>query len=265
VITPPPALLITDIDGTVLDSDSYRLGPSRSAIRALQTDGIPVVFCSTRSRAEQEALRADLGISDPYVVENGAAVIMPAGSLGNADDEVAGFGLSFSEVRHHLMEAARRSGVDLCGYADLTVDEVAARTGLDPVDAARAQRREYSETAWVKASPAQTAGFRRAAEGLGLRMVAGRHGFTFSGSHDKGTGVRYLLDRYPPVATYAVGDAVNDLPMFEAVGKAFQVQRPDGTWAEPVPAKVTRVPAPGPDGFAMAVKAILEELKVPQT
>jgi mannosyl-3-phosphoglycerate phosphatase family protein len=225
----------------------------------LQAAGIPVIFCSSRTRAEQEALRADLGIGDPYVVENGAAVIVPAGSLGRLEEEAVCFGIPFSEVRRRLGEAGRRSGVELCGYADLSVEEVAARTGLSSAEAARARRREYSETAWVTGSSTQMGEFRLAVEQLGLRMAAGRHGFTFSGRHDKGTGVQHLLSCLPGVPSYAVGDDHNDHPMFEAVGRSFQVQKPDGTWAEPVPQSVIRVPAPGPAGFALAVETILKD------
>ncbi len=47
------------------------------AIRNLQSLDIPIVFCSSKTRAEQQVYREELGINAPFIVENGGAVYIP--------------------------------------------------------------------------------------------------------------------------------------------------------------------------------------------
>ncbi|MDP2876998.1 MAG: HAD-IIB family hydrolase, partial [Holophaga sp.] len=64
-------ILFTDLDGTLLDESTYAFEPALPAIRALQERGIPIVFCTSKTFAETVALQEVLGITDPFIVENG--------------------------------------------------------------------------------------------------------------------------------------------------------------------------------------------------
>ena len=74
-------LVVTDLDGSLLDHHSYDYGPAEPAMAALEASGIPLVLASSKTRAEIRALRDALGNRHPYIVENGAAVIFPDGYL----------------------------------------------------------------------------------------------------------------------------------------------------------------------------------------
>jgi mannosyl-3-phosphoglycerate phosphatase len=74
---------------------------------------------------------------------------------------------------------------------------------------------------------------------------------------DKGAGVRSLLARIsngdiPPTA--AIGDAWNDLPMFQEVDLSFVVG--DAVDPRMLPEGVISVAEPGPSGFVEAVQHI---------
>ena len=96
-------VLFTDIDGTLVAHDTYDPGPSTEAVAKLQRAGIPVVLCSAKTRAEQEALCARLKLDDPYIVENGAGVIFPVDfpgtRAGEGEQELVTFGLTYRQVR----------------------------------------------------------------------------------------------------------------------------------------------------------------------
>lgn len=262
--TAPPGrrVLFTDLDGTLLDHDSYQPGPAAAAVARLRAADVPVVFCSAKTRAEQEPLRVRLGVTAPFVVENGAAVYLPAGFDDGdpATPEVEVFGKPYREVRAQLIRAARAVGVAVRGYGDMTDAEVAELTGLDPAAAARARTREFTESFLVEGD-APVEALRRALGAAGLRLLRGARFWTALGDHDKGTAVRYLLARLAesgPVTSYGVGDFENDLDMLAGVDVPMLVQRPDHTWADlPLPGLV-RVEGIGPAGWCRAADLVLE-------
>ena len=69
-------LIFTDLDGTLLD-EKYRYEVSRPAVQWLKSLNFPVIFCSSKTFAEQEFYRTALDISAPFIVENGNAVFIP--------------------------------------------------------------------------------------------------------------------------------------------------------------------------------------------
>ena len=72
----PPFVLFTDLDGTLLD-ERYRAGAAAPALARLRSVSVPVVFCSSKTRAEQEPLRRRHRVGGPFIVENGSAVLIP--------------------------------------------------------------------------------------------------------------------------------------------------------------------------------------------
>ena len=75
----PRLVLFTDLDGTLLDHDTYSFEPAREALRALESEDIPVVFTTSKTRAEIEKWRRLTGNADPFISENGGAIFVPEG------------------------------------------------------------------------------------------------------------------------------------------------------------------------------------------
>jgi len=69
-------LVFTDLDGTLLD-DGYQWEAARPALELLRAREIPVVLCTSKTRAEVLPLREDLGLRDPFIAENGGAAYIP--------------------------------------------------------------------------------------------------------------------------------------------------------------------------------------------
>ena len=65
--------VVSDVDGTLMDH-SYDLTPAKETIKTLQKLSIPVILCTSKTAAEMKVIRKELNISDPYIVENGAAI-----------------------------------------------------------------------------------------------------------------------------------------------------------------------------------------------
>jgi mannosyl-3-phosphoglycerate phosphatase family protein len=270
----PPWIVFTDLDGTLLDAHSYDAGPARGALDLLTARGVPVIFCSSKTAAEQRPLRAVLGLSHlPFIVENGAAVLVPAASALPVTDwpravacpteRLHALGRSAEAVRAGIARAASAAGLSVTGYADLTVEAVAELTGLDLAAAARARQREFSETLIDRHAPEQWSAFAAtlAAEGLGLRHGGRFHTVTDLAT-DKGRAVRLVAELFSrqaghAIATVGLGDSANDEGLLAAVDQAWLVARPDGSWTPLEIPGLRRVPHAGPTGWAEAIRQLL--------
>lgn len=270
----PPWIVFTDLDGTLLDAHTYDAEPARNALNLLAARGVPVIFCSSKTAAEQRPLRAALGLSQlPFIVENGAAVLVPeSSSLSVADwpravacpnERVHALGRSADTVRAGITRASSAIGLSVTGYADLTVEAVATLTGLDPASAARAREREFSETLVDRHQPEQWSVFASAlaSEGLGVRHGGRFHTVTDLAT-DKGRAVRLVAELYSRQAGHAIttvglGDSANDEGLLAAVDQAWLVARPDGSWTPLEIPGLRRVPHAGPTGWAEAIRQLL--------
>jgi len=76
--------VVSDVDGTLMDH-SYDLTPAKETIKTLQKLSIPVILCTSKTAAEVKVIRKDLNLTDPYIVENGAAIY--GDSLKNVNGE----------------------------------------------------------------------------------------------------------------------------------------------------------------------------------
>ena len=273
-------LLGLDLDGTLLDEETYDLAPARPGLEALGERGIGLVLCSSKTRAEMEPLAADLGLDTPLIVENGGAIVLearwlpflPPGGQRDGNRLVIPLGSTRDTLVAALDEVAREAGVAVRPFAAMTPREIADRTGLGPDAAERAQRREWDEPFVVESGDADEAGPRleEAARQRGLRVTRGGRFHHLTGTSDKGLAVRMLvqlLPREPHGRTVGLGDAANDRPMLEAVDRPILMPGRDGSFDRELTAALPgaeRAPGPGPAGWSSAILAVLSGETLPR-
>jgi mannosyl-3-phosphoglycerate phosphatase len=266
-------VIISDLDGTLLDRDTYSYHAARNALYAVQGRGIPVVFCSSKTRAEQMVYRNLLAIRDPFIVEDGGAIFIPMTYFPfpftfqrSIDDyHVIELGTPYGEIRQAVEEVRSETGVALKGYGDMIPAEVAEVTGLDRDGAYLAMKREYQETIVSLHSPdeldAVAAGFSR----RGLRLTKGGRFLAVSGVHDKGAAVDVLAALYRQahgnVRLVGIGDSYNDLAMLSAVDVPVLVQKAPETWEEIRTPDLIRVDGVGPEGWNRFVIDYVSQMK----
>ncbi len=270
---PIKEIIFTGLDGSLLHPLTHSYAPALSSIRALQEKRIPLIFCSHRTLEEQTILREDLGINDPFIVEDGGAIFIPKDYFRFPfayDKLISGFfvielGESRSLIRQRLKPIQEEFG--LVTFSDLTTEEVAKETGFTLKMAAATQKRDYSEIVMLGGDKRKT---------LVVTSQLKKAGFTISpwGKHyligignDKSKATRILTEllklNLGQLKTIGIGSKESDEPLLSAVDWPFLVQREDGKWSRIKVRHIQKVKGVGPEGWANVSNEILSG-KIPK-
>jgi Cof subfamily protein (haloacid dehalogenase superfamily) len=263
------ALVVSDVDGTLLTKDKILTEASLNAVRRLGKAGIAFTITSSRPTIGMRFLVEALGITLPIGPFNGSSIVDPA----------------MNPIEQHLLPtAAVHRSLELLGSFGVDI-------WLFTNDAWLAQNGEGAyvplEKRAIKADPNVVSDFSpylaRACKIVGsssdpallirceeaVRNALGSEATAVRSQsyylditppgHDKGTFVQAIAKRLG-IATDAVatiGDMQNDLAMFAVSGLSFAM----GNATEDVKRQATRITASNQDdGFAKAMDVILREI-----
>ncbi len=263
--------IFTDLDGTLIDFDSYSSELAKPYVEKLIELGHLVVFCSSKTFREQRVLQRELGIEMPCIVENGSAIIAPVGFWkGDIQAFVetdgwhrAELGKPAADIRARLSRVESKFGESLCGFSSLMTEDVASLTGLDLPSARRAQEREYSETLAIQMPEEQWQGLEEVFAAEGLKCLhGGRFHTVIDQAADKGAAVRRFSELWQaqsedPLVSFGLGDSENDRELLENVDWPHLVKRPNGSWANLHSRRIERVPGVGPIGWVQVAKQVI--------
>jgi mannosyl-3-phosphoglycerate phosphatase len=271
----PKLVIFSDLDGTFLDHESYAFDEALPAFRGCLSAGAPVVFCSSKTRAEMAPLLRELEVTDPFIPENGGAIFVPHGYFPFPVDfdfhfdtfGVIQLGAPYSALTSALDSLSHSLGIPVRAFHQMTASELAAETGLPACQAALAATREYDEPFTFRdAASTDVDRFLTAVRLRGLRWTKGGRFHHILGHAGKRPAVSILASLYrrwnPAVRIAGFGDSVNDTGMLAAVDLPILVQKPDGKYDRAVTRmlpNVQRSPRPGPSGWNVFVRHLLAE------
>lgn len=271
----PQLLVFTDLDGTLLDHHSYSYRPALPALEQLKIRRIPLIICTSKTAAEVERLRQELNICAPYIVENGSAVLLP-----NHDQRLQPetttcpqhvtysahfFGKSYPQLLAIVQRLRDNHGYRFKGFADFSIAELAEETGLNLAAAELAIKRLSSEPLRWDDSDTALEKFTAQLQSEGLQLLRGGRYYHVLSQCDKGTAVRWLLERYQKAApdsefySVALGDGPNDQPLLEAVDLGIVIPSASGLQLQPQGVSVRRMAELGPVGWNRAISELLHE------
>jgi len=263
----PQFIIVTDLDGTLLDSKTYSFEEARPALELIKKNDIPLVLCSSKTRAELVIWRNRLENRHPFIVENGGGIFIPEGYFpfpveGETRNgyRVISLGVPYAGIREQFTRLRDELQIPVTGFGDMTPADVSKLTGLSLDEAVLAKQREYGEPFVFPGAADER--MLRSIEASGLRWTQGRL-FHLMGNHHKGKAVallRTLFERAKgPVIIAGLGDSLNDFPFLLAVDNPILVRRENGS-LDP------RITIPGlyctqkigPAGWNEAVLTLLE-------
>jgi len=258
-------IIFTDLDGTLLDHHTYSWQPATPALTRIRKAGIPLILTSSKTAAEIQVLRNELGIRDPYIVENGAAVVIPEGVFGASREQVIPFGASRAVVLS-VLRRLRTAGAPFRSFADMSAEELADTTGLDVASASRARQRYGTEPLLWLGSDEELVRFRQELAQENLRLVKGGRFWHAMGQFDKADGARFLLRKYQEQdpggswLTIALGDSPNDQQLLELADIAVVIRGVNSEQVQlPPETHPVRSLQPGPEGWNHCVLSLLCE------
>jgi mannosyl-3-phosphoglycerate phosphatase len=202
----PPVVVFTDVSDSLEVSLDDCLGERADALSILAGEGVPIVFYSDRTRLELGVVQQRLGVREPIVCESGAAVYVPDGYFSFAIGggrrvvgcEVMEFGETHVNVVNRVNGIAKRLGLSVVGFADMSVGEVAADLKLPLLLARLTKFREYEEIIrLVDSQPAARMQLEKALRAAGLCLVPAGAGYErVSATADAGDAIRTLGHLY---------------------------------------------------------------------
>jgi mannosyl-3-phosphoglycerate phosphatase len=241
---------------------------------ALRRQSIPLIFCTSKTRSEVKALRRAMGNAHPFIVENGGAIVIPAGyfpeiaTLGNqAKAYTLILGRPYDELVRELRRISQELDVSTQGFHQMTDQEVAHATGLSMREAHMARQRETGEAfRFTRANQSAIRAFRRRAQERGYTVQRGGRFWHFTGSCDKGLAMSVLIGFYrmawqTRIFTIALGDSANDLTMLRLVDRPILIPKPDGSFDNDVTKaipRIARASKPGPHGWSVSLLRALQ-------
>jgi len=205
-------IVVTDLDGTLLDHQTYEYTPALDAIDELDKRGIPIILNSSKTQAEIASIREQLDNQEPFVCENGGIIV----GMG----DVRYLATPREQFLPQLRSLKKQLQLQYQGFADGEVDDIVQWTGLTQDNAEKAMQRSATEPLLWQDSDAALVKLRQELKKLNLQCVKGGRFHHVMGIFNKASCFPLLRKHYAPTAPetvkiIALGDSPNDLPMLE--------------------------------------------------
>ncbi|MEM7466909.1 MAG: HAD-IIB family hydrolase [Pseudomonadota bacterium] len=278
--TPIASLLVfTDLDGTLLDHHDYGFEQALPAIQRLKHHDVPIIFNTSKTLAESIALAEQLGICQPLIVENGAAIALPkdydfrtrrpSGRAWQEAPTIVSLGTPIIEIRAVLEKAekALALGERVQTFSSLSVNEIQALTGLPNDKAVMAKDRLFSEPFRWLGDGDMLQLLEQYLDKNALQLTRGGRFHHVTGPHNKRTAMVRMTEMFNTSAdltrsclVIALGDSQNDAEMLAGADIAVVVSNPAGSGITINHPDVRYTKAEGPLGWREGIDEILADV-----
>lgn len=261
---PLDMIIFSDLDGTLVDHDTYSFEAALPAISLIKEMQIPLILASSKTAAEIAPIREAMGFENcEAIVENGAGLLEKGKHASDAAKH-------YSKILSILSELDPELRSNFTGFSDWSDSEVADQTGLSLEASRNAKQRQYSEPGIWSGDEKSFEGFQKALAEHRLKTQRGGRFISISFGSNKVERMHEIIGRYArddkSLVTIALGDAPNDIEMIETADLGVIVSNQshkgipllEGEQSD----KIIRTRLDGPAGWNEAVLSILNKKKV---
>lgn len=236
---PPTPVIFTDLDGSLLDHDTYSHQPADALLSTLKNARVPVVLCTSKTAAEVRVLREELGNTDPFIVENGAAIFVPKTTVlerpKGASEQGEEWVIELCPARQRWIDTLAaapdcyREAFE--NFAQMDQQRVVELTGLSADGAALSMKRGYGEPLHWTGDEALLAEFSVWLEQQGATVLRGGRFVHVAGASSKGKALMLLQGLLSDASegdlvSIALGDGHNDVDMIASADFGVVIRSP---------------------------------------
>jgi mannosyl-3-phosphoglycerate phosphatase len=234
---------------------------------------IPLIICTSKTRAQTEIYRSRLNLNYPLIVENGGAIYFPPGSfpLGRLPSgSLYKDGEYFIEMTDNvekllpeLQLAAHSSKAHIEIVFDMSLQKIRQITGVSLEEAKFMKRRDY--TVYFLCHSRKDELFAEL-RNRGLKPTWGSYFCHLGTSNSKGLAAQHLMGLYRNLGFYKLitagfGDNMNDLSLLQVVNLPYLVEQPGGGYAPEVEVEgLVKLAGIGPIGWNKGVKELISSI-----
>jgi len=273
-MTIPKLVIFTDLDGTLLDRNTYSFREAEPALGLIQLKCIPIILSSSKTRDEIELYRKKLKNDHPFISENGGAVFIPKDYFSFQfpyDKEldwyfVLELGTFYLQIIEVLESIKNETGIKIRGFFDLTEKEIKSLCALSLKEAEFAKKREYDEPFLIEGGEKEIEAVKRKIVEKGMNYAWGGRFHHILGKNDKGKAVEILKELYEneffSISTIGIGDSLNDLPMLLAVDHPIFLREKEGSPPEISFKNMIFIEETGPKAWNEAILNVVKKFKI---
>ena len=242
----------------------------------LQQQQIPVILNTSKTYAELKQWVKELGLQQPFIVENGSAIFIPQGYfkqdyidqyLADAQVQDDYLVLTIGEPIARLNDFVKKINPPAINFTACSVQQAMDLTGLSHEQALMAQDRMFSVPLSFSSAEDEEQ-FRRQARIAGFNCLKGGRFLHLQGYCNKGFSMQTLKQLYQShcnseFSTIAIGDSQNDQAMLEHADIPVVVKSPGSEnlqFSAGEPVIYTQQPAP--EGWVEGVARAFERQSI---
>ncbi len=268
-------LFFTDLDGTLLDHETYEWRPARTGLQWCREEDVDVIPCTSKTWEEVRLIRERIELDTPAIIENGGAVVLsrdhtfahePAQRVGDRY-RFQEFGDAAAQIQSEFHEIRQRGDFKCQSVLKMSPEVFAGKTNLDREQAERALNRQFTVPVLWLESEQRKQEFISWCVGSDIEVHEGGRFLHLQRNCDKGKAIRWLNEKYEEehgtLLTGAIGDSQNDISMLATVDRAFVVQQPNGKHDQQILnhlEQVQTIDQIGPEGWTEGADQFLEWL-----
>lgn len=257
-------MFFTDLDGTLLDHETYSYEAASEALDALRAHDIPLILASSKTAAEISPLRRALGFQHcEAIVENGAGLLL-------AGEQETSSAKDYHKLLEKVATIPALYRDHFTGFSNWDAAEISKRTGLTIAAARLAKARQFSEPGIWSGSDDALEEFHSLLKQEGIIAQRGGRFLTLSFGGQKADQIQTIINRHGSKSDIpfcvALGDAPNDIAMLEAADLGVIIPNPTHNGINQLRGEATgqiiRAAFSGPKGWNDAVLNVLRETEI---
>lgn len=262
-------IIFTDLDGTLLDHNNYSYTAAEPCLSFLRKHEIPLIFTSSKTAVEIEALCVESNFYHPFIAENGGLLSIPknyfsANSITTKKYTKTILGVARNEITKIL--SPLKTSYKFTSFNDMSIDELVEHTGLTKQQAIFANQRDATEPLIWRDEESKLKVFKKELAQHNLSLISGGRFHHVMANHDKSTTMLMVIEKYrkydaKETISIALGDSPNDMKMLKTADHAILIPNSNAPkLCDTNHVNLIHAQHAGPQGWNESLLALLKEL-----